>query len=222
MHSAPQDEQELRERLFRIAGRTMGAIATGFGVALPRDPRRGKGAIGQLLERALGATAGCRAAPDFPGLTIELKSLPIGPDGRPRESTFVSSLDLGAVDHLWETSSVRHKLRRVCWVVVEADPRLPLEERRCGASFFWSPSDDEERVLRDDYQDIVELLEVGARVPATVGRALQLRPKGRNAADLRRAINEEGVRVRMAPRAFYLRSAFTAGLLRRHGAPEMR
>ena len=222
MPSAPQDESELRERLGRIAGRTMGAIAAGFGIELPPDPRRGKGAVGQLIERALGATAGSRASPDFPGLSVELKTLPIDPDGRPRESTFVSSLDLGAVDRAWPSSSVRHKLRRVCWVVVEGDPRIPLDQRRCGASFFWSPSLGEEALLRRDYDDILSLVDAGARIGGEVGEVLQLRPKGRDARDLRHAVNEEGACVRMPPRAFYLRRSFTAALVTRHAGQQMR
>ena len=200
----------------------MGSIAAGFGIVLPLDARKGKGAIGQLIERALGATAGSRAAPDFPGLAVELKTLPVDPAGRPRESTFVSSLDLGAVDRSWPTSSVRHKLARVCWVVVEGDPGVPLEQRRCGASFFWSPSTEEEALLRRDYDDILSLVETGARIGGGVGQALQLRPKGRDGKDLRRAINEEGAAVRMAPRAFYLRRSFTEALVLRHAGRQMR
>jgi DNA mismatch repair protein MutH len=200
----------------------MGAIAAGLGIELPPDPLRGKGAVGQLIERALGATAGSRATPDFPGLMVELKTLPVDGEGRPRESTFVSSLDLGAVDRAWPSSSVRHKLRRVCWVVVEGDPRIPLDQRRCGASFLWSPSPEEEALLRGDYEDILSLVETGARIGGGVGQALQLRPKGRDSKDLRHAVNEEGAPVRMAPRAFYLRRSFTSALVLRHDGREMR
>src|SRR6476469_1609890 len=139
MGPPPRPAARLRERLRRVPGRALGSVALGLGVELPADTRRDKGAVGQLLERALGATAGSRAEPDFPELGVELKTVPLGADGRPRESTFVSSLDLAAVDRRWESSSVHHKLRRVCWVVVEADPGIPLAERRFGASLLWSP-----------------------------------------------------------------------------------
>jgi DNA mismatch repair protein MutH len=176
--TAPRDERELHERLQRIAGRQLGALAAEAGFAVPADARRAKGAVGQLLEHLLGATAGSRAEPDFPALGIELKTLPLDAQGRPRESTFVSSLDLAGVDRRWEASSVRKKLRRVCWVLVEAAPELPFAERRCGVSLVWSPSPDEERTLRRDYEDIVALLDEGARVTGARRRGAAAPPEG--------------------------------------------
>ena len=212
----PADEAELRQRLSRLSGRTLGEIARDFELPVPGDLRRSKGWVGTLLERALGATGASRAEPDFPELGIELKTIPVDERGRPLESCFVASLDLSAVDLRWETSAVRKKLARVAWVAVQGSPRIALTERRCGAALFWSPSPAEEAELRDDYLDIVELVQEGARVTARTGKVLQLRPKGRDARDLRWSIDEEGQTARTAPRAFYLRRSFTEALLARH------
>ena len=212
----PRDEAELCRRLGRLAGHSLSAIAAAHGVEVPGDLRRSKGWVGTLLERALGATAASRAQPDFPGLGIELKTIPVDPRGRPLESCFVSSLDLGAVDRRWEISPVRKKLARVAWVAVEASPQVPLAARRLGAALLWSPSPPELATLRADYEDIVELIDEGFTVTAHRGTWLQLRPKGRNAAALRWSIDEEGALARTAPRAFYLRRSFTASLLEQH------
>ena len=206
------DERELSRRLAALPGRTLGALALEHGVLPPSgSASRSKGWTGLLLEKALGATAGSRAEPDFPALGIELKSVPVDALGQPLESTFVSSLDLSAVDHRWEVSPVRKKLARVAWVAVEAEP--PLFERRCTRAFLWSPSPEDEAQVRDDYEEIVDLLEEGFAVKAELGKALQLRPKGRDALHLRWSINEEGERSRTPPRAFYLRRSFTRRLL---------
>ncbi|HEX4384854.1 MAG TPA: DNA mismatch repair endonuclease MutH [Myxococcales bacterium] len=220
MVAPPRDESELRARLGGLAGRKLGDIAALQGVPVPESLSRNKGWVGQLLERALGATAGSRAEPDFPHLGIELKTIPIDARWRPMESCFVASLDLAAVDLRWDTSAVRKKLARVMWVAVEADPGLPLGQRRFGASILWSPSQEEQQALRNDYEDIVELLAEGVTVRGDRGIVLQLRPKGRDGADLRRALNEEGALALAAPRAFYLRRSFTAALLDRHFAPQ--
>lgn len=212
----PADEAELRRRLSSLAGRTLGEIARAHDLEAPADLRRSKGWVGTLLERALGATGASRAEPDFPGLGIELKTIPVDERGRPLESCFVASLDLSAVDLRWETSSVRKKLARVAWVAVQGSPRIALADRRCGAALFWSPSPSEEAALRDDWLDIVELVQQGERVTARTGKALQLRPKGRDARDLRWSLDEEGRQARTAPRAFYLRRTFTETLLARH------
>jgi DNA mismatch repair protein MutH len=214
----PRDEAELRARLSKLGGRSLGALAEAQGIEAPIDLRRDKGWVGMLLERALGASAGSRAEPDFPHLGIELKTIPIDREGRPLESTFVASLDLAERGIPWERSPVRKKLARVALVVIEAAKEIPLAQRRCGASLIWSPAPEEEAMLRRDYEEIVELIEEGflERVTGHRGSALQLRPKGRNAADLRSALDEEGQAVRAPPRAFYLRSAFTESILRRH------
>jgi DNA mismatch repair protein MutH len=215
----PRDEAELSRRLGRLAGHPISSIAAAHGLEVPADLRRSKGWVGTLLERALGATAASRAEPDFPQLGIELKTIPIDARGRPLESCFVSSLDLGAVDRRWETSPVRKKLSRVAWVAVEASPSIPLAARRVGASLLWSPSLREQETLRGDYEDIVELIGEGFTVTAHRGTWLQLRPKGRNAAALRWSIDEEGARGLAPPRAFYLRRSFTAALLEQNFAP---
>lgn len=217
LHAAPPaTEQVLVERLRKLAGQPLAQIAHAHGLEVPADLRRSKGWVGQLLERALGATGASRAEPDFPQLGIELKTIPVDARGQPMESCFVASLDLGAVDRRWEVSAVRKKLDRVAWVAIEAARDLPLGARRCGAALLWSPAPDELAALRGDYEDLIDLLDAGARVTGHHGKVLQLRPKGANAAALRWALDEEGARVRTAPRAFYLRPAFTAALLQRH------
>jgi DNA mismatch repair protein MutH len=215
----PRDEDELARRLRALEGRTLGALAAEHGAQVPADLRRHKGWVGQLIERALGATAASRAEPDFCSLGVELKTVPLGAGGGPLESTFVASLDLGALDRRWEASAVRKKLRRVAWVGVEADKQIALEQRRCACALLWSPAPAQEAALRRDYEDIVELIDEGffARVTGHAGEVLQLRPKGRDAAALRWALDEECAPVRNPPRAFYLRTAFTAAVLREAG-----
>lgn len=203
-------EGELIRRMEALRGCTLGALAYAHGAPATFS----KGWTGMLLERVLGATAGSRAIPDFPALGIELKTASVDALGRPLESTFVASLDLAQADHRWETSAVRKKLARVAWVVVDASP--PLFDRRCVDAFVWSPSSREEGRLREDYEDIVDLLQEGFAVRATIGTALQLRPKGRDSGHLRRAVNEDGESSRAPPRAFYLRRSFVAELLASH------
>jgi DNA mismatch repair protein MutH len=48
-----------------------------------------------------------------------------------------------------------------------------------GTSFVWCPNDDEERVLRTDWEDLADIVAngLGFAVTARRGVALQLRPK---------------------------------------------
>ncbi len=216
---APTSEAELVARAAALAGRTLGELAVELGVAVPPDLRRAKGFAGQLLERALGATAGSRAEPDFPALGVELKTIPVDERGRPCESTFVCTIDsvaIGAVE--WERSLVRCKLLRVLWVPVEGSRALAVGARRLGAALLWSPSPAEEAALRFDWEELAGLIGRGdvEQVTGHLGRHLQVRPKAAHGRARRRALDPDGMSFAALPRGFYLRASFTAAILASH------
>ena len=129
--SAPLTEQELLNRAQQLAGLTLGELADLAGIIPPADLKRDKGWVGQLLEWHLGATAGSKPVPDFIDLGIELKTIPIGYNGKPLETTFVCVAPLIGVQGLrWEMSHIRHKLSRVLWIPVEGEHIISVEDRR--------------------------------------------------------------------------------------------
>jgi len=87
--SPPDSTAELLHRAHALAGLTLTELADELRQSLPVDLRRDKGTVGQLIELALGASAGSRAEPDFPHLAVELKTLPVDRNGKPLESTYV-------------------------------------------------------------------------------------------------------------------------------------
>jgi DNA mismatch repair protein MutH len=204
-----------------MAGATLGDLAGAVGAELPRDLRRAKGLVGQLLEAYLGASAGSRALPDFPELAIELKSLPLDRSGKPLESTFVCSIpiaDMAAVE--WTSSRVRRKLSRVLWVPVEAEPALALAQRRFGQALLWSPSPEEEQALAEDWLELAGYIGRG-QVEALTGhrgRFLQVRPKAAHGRARRLAFDADGAPIAAMPRGFYLRPSFTRAIIERHYA----
>jgi DNA mismatch repair protein MutH len=216
--SPPRSEAELLARSRDVAGLTLGELAARLGREVPTETRRGKGFAGQLVEAALGATAGSLPEPDFQLIGVELKTVPVGAGGRPVESTYVCTLPL---EHDrppdWEHSNVRRKLARVLWLPVEADPGQPLALRRVGSAVAWSPSADEEQALRADWEEFTDLVVSGrvAEITAHQGTCLQVRPKAADSRARRWGVDERGERMRTLPRGFYLRAAFTAALLAR-------
>jgi DNA mismatch repair protein MutH len=214
----PASEDELVARARAIAGRTLGELARTEGVTLPPDTRRHKGAVGALIEKALGATARARAVPDFEALGVELKTIPLRRDGRPRESTFVCSIPLARIaEERWATSTLRAKLARVLWVPIESERGIALASRRIGSARLWSPSSDEEAALREDWEELAGRLGRGEAEPlrAHAGKWLQVRPKAASGAVRRTALDEEGAPALVNPRGFYLRASFTARLFAR-------
>lgn len=218
----PASEAELLERARSIAGCTLAELAGSLGLPLPGDPRRAKGWAGQLVETALGAPSAGEPGPDFPGLGIELKTIPVTPAGRPRESTWVCIAPMEDVTGLaWERSLVRAKLARVLWVPTVDGAEGDFRARRIGAPLVWSPSPEEESVLRADWEEFMEAIALGRiqAVTARQGTALQLRPKAANARERNWTTDEDGGRTLANPRGFYLRASFTGRLIaRRFGA----
>lgn len=217
--SPPRSESELWRRAEAIAGYTLAELAARAAVTVPDDLRRAKGWTGKLIERLLGASAASRSEPDFPLIGVELKTLPVGVDGRPTESTYVCTVPLLVRSGLsWEQSCVYRKLKRVLWLPVEADPKLSVGNRQLGFPLLWSPSTAEERALRSDWEELMEMVVLGQveSLTAYQGDHLQVRPKAANARARRLGIGNEGAKIATLPRGFYLRNRFTAAILQRH------
>ncbi|MCO4771305.1 MAG: DNA mismatch repair endonuclease MutH [Deltaproteobacteria bacterium] len=212
----PVDDAELLVRAQRIAGRSVVQVAERFGLPVPPNLRANKGWLGQLVEYALGASAASRAEPDFPHLGIELKTVPVDSMARPRESTYVCVAPLdGGLASTWEESWCRRKLDRVLFLPVVGDG--PLATRVLGAALLWAPSEEERGRLQADWEEITERVVRGdlEGLDARVGEILQLRPKGATARDTTWTLDADAQWVQTMPRGFYLRRAFTAGLLQR-------
>lgn len=216
--SPPRSESELIERAIAIAGLNIGDLATQYDVPIPKNSTRAKGFAGQLLEMALGANAGSLPEPDFRLIGVELKTIPVSLQGKPLESTYVCTVDLEHErDPDWEQSVVRHKLSRVLWLPIITAPGLAPAERRIGTAVLWSPSPTEHALLRDDFNELMDFIVLGAidNLSAHHGQCLQIRPKAADSRARRWGVNEHGVRVKTLPRGFYLRPDFTAAILQR-------
>jgi DNA mismatch repair protein MutH len=212
----PDSEAVLMERAINLAGKTLQQIANLQQTALPEQLTGGKGHIGELLEDYLGASAGSLPEPDFRLIGVELKTLPIGQNGNPKESTFVCTVSLLPGDSpRWEDSLVKRKLSRVLWVPIEADAGIPLAQRRIGNPFLWSPSPTQEKILHQDWDELMNMVMMGEleKITAMYGKYLQIRPKAKNAKSLRSGINADGDIVKTLPRGFYLRTSFTKTIL---------
>ena len=219
LSSPPESEAALLAQARRLAGYTLGELALLAGMSAPSDLKRDKGWIGVLLELWLGASAGSKPEQDFAALGVELKTIPVDKQGRPLETTFVCVAPLtGNSGVVWETSHLRHKLKRVLWMPIEGSRTIPVAERRVGSPLLWSPNEEEERQLRLDWEELMDLIVLGqvARITARHGEVLQLRPKAANSKALTEAIGEHGEPILTLPRGFYLKKNFTGALLARH------
>ncbi len=212
----PSSEQELLERAQALSGTQISQLAAKNQITLPKSKKHGKGLVGQMIEQALGADAGNKPLPDFESLTIELKTLPVSPKGNVVETTFVCSIDLRAgFENTWRESRVYHKLKRVLWFPVEDDAEKEWTTLRLGLPFLWSPSQEQESALSNDWLDHMSLIAKGLSdgISARRGHVLQIRPKAANSHVRRIAQDASGDTFSAKPIGFYLRRQFTQQLL---------
>ncbi|HHF3350831.1 TPA: DNA mismatch repair endonuclease MutH [Haemophilus influenzae] len=212
----PQTLEQLLSQAQSIAGLTFGELADELHIPVPIDLKRDKGWVGMLLETALGATAGSKAEQDFSHLGVELKTLPINAEGYPLETTFVSLAPLVQNSGVkWENSHVRHKLSCVLWMPIEGSRHIPLRERHIGAPILWKPTAEQERQLKQDWEELMDLIVLGKldQITARIGEVMQLRPKGANSRAVTKGIGKNGEIIDTLPLGFYLRKEFTAQIL---------
>lgn len=217
--TAPQSEAELMSLCRHIAGQSLRQLADSVHWTVPPDLRRDKGWTGQLLECLLGTSAGNLSEPDFINLGIELKTIPLNRNYQARETTYVCTVPL--LNHIglqWQDSCVYKKLSRVLWMPIEADPDVPLAQRKVGNGFLWSPDEDDMDILQTDWEDFMELISLGQveTITAHQGEYLQIRPKAANSSAITTGIGSDGLRKQTLPRGFYLRTTFTNQILRKH------
>lgn len=212
----PQDIHELMQRADDMAGLTLGNLACSHGLAVPDNLKRDKGWVGQLIETELGAIAGSKPEQDFLHLGVELKTIPISPTGRPLETTYVCVAPLHNIQgHRWEDSLVCHKLQQVLWIPVQGQRDIPIAQRRIGSPILWRPSSEQSALLKQDWEEIMELIALGKvdSITARLGEVLQLRPKAANSHALTQSIAQDGSLALSNPRGFYLKIDFTAQIL---------
>lgn len=218
MIERPYSEEQLLSRAQSLAGLTLEQLASDLNMEVPGSLRHNKGWIGNLLELALGATAGSKPQQDFPELGIELKSIPIDATGKPLETTYVCITPLIGVGGLtWPQSNIRNKLRKVLWIPILSDKSLEIKERQIGTPFIWQPDAIEQQLMQQDWEEIMELIALGqiTSITAKIGQVLQLRPKGANSKALTPAIGSQGESIMTLPRGFYLKIPFTHQILKK-------
>lgn len=213
----PKSISELEQRIDLIAGLTLGEIAQQLEVQVPENYLLEKGWGGQLIEAFLGATAGNLPEPDFQHIGVELKTIPISPEGKPLETTFVCVAPLtGETGVTWPHSTVYKKLKHVLWVPIISPKELPIEQRQVAMPFLWQPSAEQMQTLANDWQELTDLIVFGQhdKISAKLGEALQLRPKAADSRVRTQAFDRDGKVTIAPPKGFYLRTSFTKAILK--------
>jgi len=208
--------QQILDKSLELEGLTFLQLARSLALDIPQDLRAAKGWIGQAVEIFLGAKAGCLPVPDFPELQLELKTIPINKFGQATESTYVTTLQLiGELNMQWKQSACFHKLQKILWIPIEGDKSIPYHQRRFGRAILWQPNQEQQAVLKNDWEIITEMVIQGAveKIHGGIGKYLHIRPKAANSQAITTTLNEHGEVIYTLPRGYYLRSQLTNQIL---------
>lgn len=205
----------LQSRAKQIAQRSIGELANKFSIQLPKNMSSSKGLVGQIIEIVLGADANNKPIPDFTKLGIELKTIPLDSSKKVIETTYVCTAPIPPKDKIFEESVVFKKLSHVLWVPYMTDKQSELKDYRILNPVLWHPSCDEIDNLKQDWEELSEMLSLGlfGQISSHFGKALQLRPKAANSKQLINVLDEFDNIVKIVPKGFYLRKKFTQNLL---------
>lgn len=209
--ASPASVTELLERAHAIAGKTIAELAKTHHECVPHSLTFAKGWVGQFIEKLLGANAFNLDQPDFINLSIELKTIPMTPNGQPCESTYICTAPIPFTDLTWENSRVWRKVAKILWVPIETDRQKALSEQRIGTPILWSPNAFIAKQLREDWEELTEMITLGQfeKLSAHQGAYLQIRPKAPNAKTFIQVIDHQGELISTVPKGFYLRPALT-------------
>ena len=102
-------------------------------------------------------------------------------------------------------------------VALTYTPKVRYEERYIAGFHFWSPSSEDKTVIKNDYDELMEMVATGRidDITARLGTIMQLRPKAADGKALTDCPGPDGEIIKVRPRGFYMRRSFMLELLSR-------
>jgi DNA mismatch repair protein MutH len=204
-------EEVLQKRLKPYWGLPVGSLS--------HEHNKGhKGWAGGVLEDVLGVLNknGCEA--DFPEWGIEVKTLPLSPDFRVLENTFLSKISLPFTEGCFHRSRLYQKIRCIFWVPLIGERKASLEQRLIGKGFLWQMTAEQYNIFEKDWEELTFFIRNGyfSDISAHLGQALHIRPKARSSYEKVRISLSNQITTQIVPIGFYLRRSFTQNLLNQH------
>jgi len=184
------DPKSIEEYAQRAVGRSL-REAVGTDCITYKTP--GKGGFGQILEEMyFGIKPGNRPEPDFLAAGVELKSFPVKrlKNGKlvAKERVSLGMIDYGAVvDEEWETSTLLKKNKLIQFVVYLHEEGRNYCDMKIVAAKLWKPSEEDLKIIADDWSAIVEKIRSGGAHELSEGDTLYLGAvtKAQNSREMR-------------------------------------
>ncbi|MTV25282.1 hypothetical protein FTX61_07650 [Nitriliruptoraceae bacterium ZYF776] len=139
-----------------LVGRRLGEVTdVAAGTALGN---RTRGTVGHHLERYFGLPISSDAGPDFTAAGVELKSVPMVPQGNTyvaKERTFVTAIDYGSIiDRPFDGSTLDRKTRTTLYIFYAWERDVAVADLRVLRVLLHDRDELDERTLREAYRHV--------------------------------------------------------------------
>lgn len=198
-------EEAVRRRFSKFEGQTVAVIAASFGLAKTSNSQ--KGFHRQLAVKMLAA--GGNSIPELDRAGIELKTIRLGKNGKPRESmSFPGFKFLEILNQDWEESSFFEKIeKKFLFVVFEPGPTDEVFRR----AFLWNMPYNDRLEAQRVWEDTKRRVAIDATdLPGmTESPVAHVRPKGKDGND-KIPTPQGGLHLRQA---FWLNARYIASII---------
>jgi len=211
-------EETLLINALGLNGYSIEELANSVSWPLPQNLNYNKGFIGTLIEFILGSDINNKIGPDFPKLNIELKTIPICCKGYPLENTFICYVPLFKnVGLTWKESYFFRKIKKILWIPIKGNRSNSFFKKTIGNAFIWTPNKSESYLLKQDWEDFMDLIISGKieNIRSQHGFILQIKKKCKKNI-LTKCVDQIGRISLTSPRAFYFKKNFTLQLLKKN------
>jgi len=154
------DEDELMDYAKKLEGLRFSEISSLIGKLDERHRRHTKGVAAKVIETDyFGIPSNSSEKPDFENLGIELKVSPLRYIERlklytTKERNVIKMVDYNEIasNEDWTQTKVQKKLNRVLFVLYVHDNSLNAWDWRVVKVFIWSPSNQQNELIQNDYE----------------------------------------------------------------------
>ena len=210
-------EAALLQRFTPFVGARISDLARELGIPTSVAKNYAARVTHAVVKRLMGVHDPRARIREFDEFGIETKIVPVKASGTVKESMSFPAFEYeDLVDQNWEESDFHLRTHRLFIAPIHQPRRdAPIGEWTLGRPFFWSPTEEEERVMRSEwsmYRDLIATGRANQLPTASETRIVHVRPKARDASDTNYAPNVG----QLVTKCFWLNRDFIEGLVRAH------
>jgi len=209
-------ERVVEAHLRNYKGMTIGDLSRLFDL----EPTRQKDYKQIIIRKCLYATDNTSRLEEFEKQGIIVRIFPVRESTRhPIEAiSFPAFRFMEIINKTWESCDLREQTERILFVPLLGEPRKDkVGDYKLGNPFFWSPTPEQEAIMRKEWEMYVDLIREGKadELPTAKSRQIiHVRPHARDSRDTLPAPGGKQV----VKKSFWLNTKFLKGLLEENEA----